>query len=68
MIVIGEKSGHLPEILLKMGETYEKRTDTTTKNFVVILEPLLLVVIWVGVVLVALAVILPLYSLIGGLN
>lgn len=33
-----------------------------------ILEPVLLVVVWLGVVSVALAVILPIYNLIGGFN
>ncbi len=68
MVVAGEQSGHLPETLLKIGETFEKKTDTTTKNLSVILEPILLVIVWVGVVAVALSVILPIYSLIGGLN
>ncbi|HNP74884.1 MAG TPA: type II secretion system F family protein [bacterium] len=68
MIASGEQSGRLPEILLKIGEIYEEKTETTTKNLSVILEPLLLVIIWLGVVAVALAVILPIYSLIGGLN
>ncbi len=68
MIVAGEQSGRLPETLLKIGEIFEEKTETTTKNFAVILEPILLVIVWVGVVMVALAVILPIYSLIGGLN
>jgi len=68
MIVAAEQSGRLPEILLKIGEIYEDKTDITAKNLTVILEPLLLVVVWLGVVAVALAVILPIYSLIGGLN
>jgi type II secretory pathway component PulF len=58
----------LPETLLKIGETFDSKTDITTKNLAVVLEPILLLIVWVGVVAVALAVILPIYSLIGGLN
>lgn len=47
---------------------YESKADATTKNLAVILEPILLVLVWLGVVGVALAVILPIYSLVGGLN
>ena len=68
MIIIGEKSGQLPETFLIIGGNFEEKIDDTTKNLSVILEPVLLVIVWLGVVAVALAVILPIYSLIGGLN
>lgn len=68
LVVTSEQSGNLPETLLKISTTFEERTENTTKNVTIILEPILLVVVWLGVVAVALAVILPIYNLIGGLN
>jgi type IV pilus assembly protein PilC len=68
MIVAGEQSGNLAEKLFGVGEVYEGKIDITTKNLSVILEPILLIIVWVGVAAVAFAVILPIYSLIGGLN
>ena len=68
MIISGEQSGRFSEVLLKTGENFEVKTENTTKNLTVLLEPILLIVVWVGVVAVALAVILPIYSLIGGIN
>ncbi|MDZ7611755.1 MAG: type II secretion system F family protein [Candidatus Moranbacteria bacterium] len=68
MIVSGEKSGMLSDTLKKIGRTYEGKTENTTKNLTVLLEPVMLVIVWLGVVAVALAVILPIYSLVGGLN
>ncbi len=68
MIVAGEKSGNLAEVFIKFGAIYEEKTDITAKNLTVLLEPILLVIVWLGVVGVALAIILPIYSLIGGLN
>lgn len=68
MIVSGEQSGKLSDTLLNVGEVYEGKIDTTTKNLSVVLEPILLVIVWLGVVGVALAIILPIYSLIGGLQ
>lgn len=68
MIIAGEQSGNLSSILLHIGTIFEERTDTTAKNLSVILEPILLIFIWVGVFFVAVAVIIPLYSLIGGIN
>lgn len=68
LIITGEESGSLPTTFKNIGERYEKKIETTTKNISVLLEPALLVIVWLGVVAVALAVILPLYSLIGNLN
>jgi hypothetical protein len=68
LIAVGERSGRLGKIFLNISESYENKTELTTKNLSVILEPLLLVVVWLGVVAVAMAVILPIYSLVGGLN
>ena len=68
MIIAGEKSGALPGTLTNIGSIYEEKSAITTTNLEVILEPILLVVISVGVLGVAVAVILPIYSLIGGLG
>lgn len=68
LIITGEQSGNLPETFKKIGQIYDEKTETTTKNLSVLFEPVLLVIVWLGVVAVALAVILPLYSLIGNLN
>ena len=42
--------------------------DATGRNLSAVLEPFLLLVVWVAVVFVALGVILPIYSLIDGIN
>lgn len=68
LVAAGEQSGNLSKTLITIGETFESRTDETTKNLTVLLEPILLVIVWGGVVSVALAVILPIYNLIGGLT
>jgi len=68
LIVASEQAGKLSGTLRKIGDMYEAKIDTTTKNLTVILEPLLLVIVWIGVVGVALAVVMPIYSLVGGLN
>lgn len=68
LIISGEQSGTLVGILQKVSAQYEEKTETTAKNLSVILEPILLVIVWLGVVAVALAVILPIYSLVGGLG
>lgn len=68
LIISGEQSGNLNKTLIKVGQVLETKSDTTTKNLTIIMEPILLVIVWAGVVSVAFAVILPIYSLVGGLN
>lgn len=66
MIAAAEQSGFLSSTLVKVGERFEEMTDITGKNLSTLLEPVLLVIVWLGVSGVALAVILPIYSLVGG--
>lgn len=68
LIVSAEHSGRLSETLKIVGERYEKKIDLSTKSLTVLLEPVLLVIVWLGVVAVAIAVILPIYSLTSGVQ
>ena len=68
IISAGEQSGNLANTLLKIGSIYEAKTETTSKNLTTIIEPLLLVVTAGAVLCFALAVIMPIYKLVGGLD
>jgi len=68
MIIAGERSGALPETLISVGTIYEAKADTSTQNLETVLEPILLIFVWLGVLGVAVSVILPIYSLVGGLG
>jgi len=68
IIVVGEQGGHLAKSLKKMSSIYENKVENTTKNFTAILEPVLLILVAIGVLVVALSVIMPIYSLIGSIS
>lgn len=68
IIITGERTGSLAESLESVGSIYEEKVEVSTKTLESALEPILLVVIAAGVLAVAVGVILPLYSLVGGLN
>jgi type II secretory pathway component PulF len=68
LVIAGEQSGTLSQTLINIGTEYEIKTDSSVKDLSVILEPILLVIVWVVVVAIALAVILPIYGLLGGLQ
>lgn len=68
LVSIGEKTGRLPENLFNIGQTFEKRNEVSLKDASVIFEPALLIMVWGGIAFVAVAVILPLYSIIGNIS
>lgn len=68
MIATGERSGRLPAVLQEIGDRYTKKTELSTNNLTQMLEPFLLVFVWLGVLCIALAVIVPIYGLVGNLN
>jgi len=68
MVFAGERSGSLSSVLLVVGRTYEQKSDITTANLETIMEPMLLLLVAGGVLLVAVSVLLPIYSLLGGIN
>jgi type IV pilus assembly protein PilC len=68
MIIVAEETANLSQTFYQIGETFEARNEISAKNLTTVLEPLLLVVVWIGVAFIAVAVILPIYSLIGGLD
>ncbi|MCF6276518.1 MAG: type II secretion system F family protein [Candidatus Magasanikbacteria bacterium] len=68
LIIAGEQSGKLGSSLIQIGKKFDAKIETTTKNLSVMLEPILLVIVWMGVLLVALAVILPIYNLVAGVG
>ena len=68
MISVGEASGKLEESFLYLADYLEDETETQAKNAAAFLEPVLLLFIGLIVGFVALAVILPIYSLTGSIH
>jgi len=65
LIFSAEQSGTLANSLVKVGEVYEEKVDITSRNIAAMLEPILLVIVWIGVAAISIGIILPIYSTIG---
>ena len=62
-IAIGEKSGSLDEMLFGIGDHYDVEVEHTLKNLTTLLEPIMLVLIFGMVTLMALAIFLPIWNM-----
>ncbi|NUM25172.1 MAG: type II secretion system F family protein [Candidatus Buchananbacteria bacterium] len=63
MIAVGEETGSLDEILEESASFYEEDVRQTMENLPSIIEPLLMVLLGIGVGGMAVAIIMPMYSL-----
>ena len=68
MVGVGERSGSLSEMLMYLSDFYENEIDTISKNMSNLLEPVLLIVIGLVVAFVTLAIVSPVYQLMGGIH
>jgi general secretion pathway protein F len=63
MIAIGENSGQLEHMLLKVSDAYDNQIETTVSSLTSILEPLLIVVMGGIVLFIVLAILLPIFEM-----
>jgi type IV pilus assembly protein PilC len=63
MLAVGEETGQIDEVLIKVAEFYEDEVDATVESLSSILEPIMIVVMGVMVGLIAASVIGPISNL-----
>src|ERR1700686_5042346 len=68
MIDVGEETGQLPEMLLKIADVYDDEVDNSVAAMTAALEPIMIVFLAVVVGTIVIALFLPLISIIQGLQ
>jgi type IV pilus assembly protein PilC len=68
MIDVGEETGQLPEMLLKIAEVYDDEVDNSVAAITSLLEPIMIVFLAVVVGTIVIALFMPLISIISGLQ
>ena len=63
MLIIGEQTGKLDEVLDRVSIFYAQEVERTLANLVTLLEPLIIILLGVAVGFLASAVILPMYKM-----
>lgn len=67
MISVGEETGKLSNLLLRLALFFEEDVNNTTKNLSTIIEPMLMLIIGVAVGFFAVAMLQPIYSSLGNI-
>jgi type IV pilus assembly protein PilC len=65
MISIGERSGRLDSILDNIARFYSREVNNVVENLSTLIEPILIVIMGIGVGILVSAVLLPIYSIAG---
>ena len=68
MVDVGEETGELDNMLIKVAEAYEKQVDRGTTRLLNLLEPLMIVVLAVVVGFIVIALFLPLLDIMGAIG
>lgn len=63
MISVGEQTGKLDEVILKISAFYEAESEHAIKNLTTAIEPLIMIILGVGVGFIMIAIIMPIYNL-----
>lgn len=63
MISVGEETGKMDEVLMRLSRYFESESEQAVKGLTTALEPLIMIVLGLGVGFLIIAVVLPIYNL-----
>ena len=67
MVAVGEETGDLDKMLLKIAEDYDEQVDVLVSSLMSLLEPIMIIVLGVIVMVIVLAIFLPMIQIISGM-
>lgn len=68
MIDVGEESGRLSEMLVKIGDFYDAEVESTVKGLTSMIEPMLIIFMGVIVGFIAISVMTPIFKLVNSVS
>jgi general secretion pathway protein F len=63
MIAVGEKSGKLEDMLLRVSDAFETEVETTVQGLTALIEPLMILLMGAVVGFIALSILLPIFQI-----
>lgn len=64
MVAIGEETGKIDELLLRVADYYDSQIDYTLKNLTTLIEPILIFFLGLMVLVMSLAIFLPMWNMV----
>lgn len=68
MVEVGEETGSLGQILKTLSSFYKREVDDAIDTLVGLIEPVMIVVLGLGVGILLVSILMPIYNLAGGIN
>ena len=68
MIDVGEESGRLPEMLVKVGEFYDQEVEQSVKGLTSMIEPMLIIFLGCVVGFIAISIMVPMFSIVNNIK
>jgi type IV pilus assembly protein PilC len=68
MIMVGEETGSLGTVLKTMTTFYRREVDDAVDTLVGLIEPVMIVVLGLGVGILLVSVLMPIYNMAGGIS
>ncbi|MCE5228126.1 type II secretion system F family protein [bacterium] len=63
MVAVGEETGHLPEVLLRVANSYETQVDRDIKTLTSFIEPIIILCLGLVVGYIVFSMLLPIFSI-----
>lgn len=63
MLAVGEETGKLEEVLLRVGEFYSRNVANMTSNMMTLIEPIIMIILGLAVGTMVSAIMIPMYNL-----
>lgn len=63
MVAVGEQTGQLDKILLNLGQYYQGEVDDKLKNISTLIEPIIIVIVGIGVGFLVYSILIPIYNI-----
>jgi type IV pilus assembly protein PilC len=68
MIRVGEETGSIGNILKTLGHFYTREVNDAVDTMVSLIEPIMIIMLGLGVGILLAAILMPIYDIAGGIN
>lgn len=68
MVKVGEETGSVGQILKTLARFYKREVDDAVETLVGLIEPIMIIVLGLGVGLILVSVLMPIYNIAGGIS